>query len=205
MIVTDEQAAKHCNGMEIRSELAAVLRLEGFHQHISLLGQILKHAHDQQPEVFFELARKFIQVAAPRARTQDELVSLSKLQTEISDGSEETELLEIIRNEAISYWMAEAHEMVAYEGILEHYIHDDEDEHAYDIVQNYIAALLDQFRVAEETLWEITNTVDLAQIKEELRESMAQDDAEAAHSRMIVFKSNAEMTDDAVDDLFERD
>ena len=72
-------------------------------------------------------------------------------------------------------------------------------------MQNYIADQLDQFRVAEETLWEITNTVDLAQIKEELRESMAQYDAEAAHSRMIVFKSNAEMTDDAVDDLFERD
>lgn len=205
MILTDEDAINSCDGPAVRSVLASALELRGFHQHINLLCEILIHANKQEPEVFFELSKKFVRLAAPNITGPVELKSLARLRTSVAAASEETELLDLLRKEAVSFWMEEAHYQIENDGLLADYLYDQEDGEAYIKAKEFISHALSPFIVSNETVLEIVDMIDFDQIKTENREAISHNFYDADDVSDTKGGLEASEIDEAIDDLFYRD
>ncbi|MCH8491268.1 MAG: restriction endonuclease [Oceanicaulis sp.] len=204
LIIMDEESIKHCDGNEIRSILAAALKSQKSVQNINLLCQILVSAHAQQPEVFFEISENFIRLAALEVGSTEELNSLAKLRSSVFDESQGSELLDILRREAVSYWTDLAGDLIVEDNVLEDYMSDEDDEEAYQMAYDYISDALTLFEVEHDTISEIIDTIDFEQIKNDNIDVASRIDEETRDFVTGGFLESNDI-DEAVDDLFDRE
>ncbi len=207
MVLTNREAYELCSGSDIIEKVAGILPVHDFSNQIEFACDIFKVVLAFGAPIHKKSAREFIKAYAPKASSPDQFRQLSILQNTLSDegAEEDTQLLSVLRDEATSYWKDDVADLVAYEDILEDYLHDDEDGDAYDTVWNFVEENLEPFGVTAETITEIVEAVDFEYIKDGNREARMYEDHDHTEPSSANSEASEDDIDAQVDDLFERD
>lgn len=207
MILTDSEAFELCGANDIVAQVARILPLHDFSNQIEFACDIFEKVASTGASGDIKSARDFIRTYAAEATRPNQFRKLSELRSVLSDDDTEVdrELLRVLHDEAISFWMEQVFELVEHEGILEDYLSDDEDSEAYDSVWSFVEDNLEPFDVKAEKITEIVATVDFDYIKDcnrDARMNLEYDQTEPSSSNDA---ASGDDIDAQVDDLFERD
>lgn len=207
MIITDPKAISFCDIpliLECAKSMISGTVPQGFVDEVS---DILEFSLIQSPQDFREIAANFIVKAVSKSHGLIELVRLEKLRQNVPNlkAKANTKLQNSIRDEAVSHWEEEASQEIIDSNILDGYLHEHEEDDAYNDAYEYIDDSLSAFDVPADMVASIAETLDIAGILEENLDAENQALRDTYGGRAGSKSSPSDNTDSLVDDLFERD